>query len=206
MKSLAGMSVALLGVLIFLVLAFAVYVFRTMPYVLGAVLIGEIIVLGAAILAPLLSEGAKKGWLGRAIFALVAVALANSYMLFLAARWSVEPEGWFRAVLHWQDGIMRFVIAIVAFIAAFLDAVLKAVFSLGQGPISSALEQLHAPSRLDLDGLPGVTGAPTVSLGLIGNVLLGVLGSFWTATVVKRVIKPAHGAAGGGEKAAHGHH
>jgi hypothetical protein len=197
MKALAKMSVLGLGVLIFLLLALAVYVFRTMPYLLGAVLIGEIIVLGAAILAPLLNGGAKKGWIGRAAFALVAVALANSYMLFLAARWNIEPQGWCRAVLHWQDGAIRFVLAMIAFVVAFLDAVLKAVFSLGRGPISAFLEQLHAPSRLELDGLPGVEGAPTLSLGLLGNMLLGVLGSLWTALVVKQVVSRAHGGAEG---------
>lgn len=205
MKSLAGMSVAALGILIFLLLALAVYVFARMPYLLGAVLIGEIIVLGAAILAPLLSEGAKKGWIGRALFALVAVALANSYMLFLAARWNVEPQGWYHTVLHWQDGAMRVAIGLVGFLIAFLDAVLKAVFSLGQGPIASSLGRLHAPSRVDLDGLRGVEGSPTLSLGLIGNVLLGVLGSLWTATVVKRVLRPAH-ASPGGHKSAAAHH
>ena len=198
MKNLAGMSVLALGVLIFLLLALAIYVFHTMPYVLAVVLLAEIVVLGAAILAPVLSGGGAKGWFGRAVFALIAVGLANSYMLFLANRWSIEPQGWYAAVLHWQDGAIRIAVGLFGFVAAFLDAVLKAVFSLGQGPISAFIDQLRAPQSLDIGGaFPGGEGRmDSLPLGMVINVLIGVVGSLWTALVLKRLLPSgAHGSA-----------
>ncbi len=194
MKSVAGMSVLLLGVLIFLLLALAVYVFRSLPYILAFVLIGEIVVLVAAIFAPLLA-GSRKGWFARAVFALIAVALANSYMLFLAGRWGVEPTGWERAVLHWQDGVF----GLVRFVVNFLDAVMRAVFGFAEGPIGSFLDKLHPPSSLGVDQpLPGIGRVPSVPMATVLNVLIGVLGSLWTASVVKGVLPrggPSHGKA-----------
>jgi hypothetical protein len=185
MKSLTGMSVLLLGVLIFLVLALAIYVFRAMPYLLAVVLLAEILVLAAAILAPVLSGTAKKGWLGRAVFALIAVALANTYMLSLAKRWGIEPQGWYAVVLHWQDGIWR----VLAVVVGFLDALMKAVFGLGQGPISSFLDKLRPPEVISGgEILPGAGRLPTVSFATVFNILVGVLGSLWTASVVKGVL------------------
>ena len=200
MKNLAKVSAPLLGVLIFLLLALAIYVFRTLPYLLGVVLVAEVVVLAAAILAPLLSGGAKKGWFGRALFALIGVALANSYMLFLAHRWSVEPGGLYATVLHWQDGVVRF----AGFVVGFLDAVLKAVFSLSQGPISGFFERLRPPSNLDLGtALPGAEGRfGSMPLGVLVNILIGVIGSLWTALVLKRVLSGS-GQGGHGHSAAH---
>jgi hypothetical protein len=197
MKSLAGMSVVLLGVLIFLLLALAVYAFRSMPYLLTVVLLAEVLVLAAAILAPVLS-GTRKGWLGRAVFALIAVALANTYMLSLARRWGVEPQGWQAGVLHWQDGIFHIVGAVIG----FLDALLKAVFGLGQGPIASLLDRLRPPQSINGgELLPGAGPLPTVSLATLFNILVGVLGSLWTASVVKGVLP--RGGSHGGKSAAH---
>ncbi len=201
MKTLARMSAPLLGVLIFLLLALAIYVFRTLPYVLAAVLIAEVLVLAAAVLAPLLSGGARKGWFGRAAFALIGVGLANSYMLFLAHRWSIEPGGLYAAVLHWQEGVARF----AGFVVGFLDAVLKAVFSLSQGPIGGFLERLRPPSSIDFAGaFPGGEGrmAP-MPLAVLLNILVGVVGSLWTALVLKRVLRGG-GQGGHGAPAAHG--
>ena len=197
MKNLAGTSVLLLGVLIFLLLALAIYVFRTMPYLLGGVLLAEVVVLAVAILAPLLTGGAKKGWFGRAVFALVAVALANTYMLSLAGRWGVEPDGLYRTVLHWQDGV----VGAVMFVINFFDAVLKAVFGLAQGPISGLLDKLRPPTMVGGEALPGGPRLPDVSFGLLLNILVGVLGSLWTASVVKGVLP--RGAAQGKGAAAH---
>jgi hypothetical protein len=195
MKGLAGTSVFLLGVLIFLLLALAVYLFRTMPLILGGVLIAEVLVLAAAIFAPLLASGAKKGWFGRAVFALVAVALANLYMLFLGQRWNVEPQGLYHSVLHWQDSIVR----VVGFVIGFLDDTLKAVLNLREGPISSLLHKLRPPNSLDLSAsLPG-SDLPTLRLGMVINLLIGVIGSLWTASVVKGVLPSS----GGGKAAAH---
>ena len=201
MKTLTRMSAPLLGVLIFLLLDLAIYVFRTLPYVLAVVLIAEVVVLAAAVLAPLLSGGARKGWFGRAAFALIGVALANSYMLFLAHRWSVEPGGLYGAVLHWQDAVARF----AGFVVGFLDAVLKAVFSLSQGPIASVLERLRPPSSIDFAGvLPGGEGRMSpMPLSVVVNVLVGVVGSLWTALVLKRVLRGG-GQGGHGPSAAHG--
>ena len=206
MKNLAGMSVLALGVLIFLLLALAIYVFHTMPYVLAGVLLAEIVVLGAAILAPIVSGGGKKGWFGRAVFALIAVGLANSYMLFLAHRWSVEPQGWYGAVLHWQDGAIRIALSLFGFVAAFLDAVLKAVFSLSQGPIGAFLNQLRPPQSLDIGGaFPGGEGRmESPPLGVVINILIGVVGSLWTALVLKRLLPSGgHGSAKGQKAGAH---
>jgi hypothetical protein len=198
MKNLAGTSVALLGVLIFVLLALAIYVFRAMPYLLALVLLAEILVLAAAILAPLLSGTAKKGWFGRAVFALVAVALANTYMVSLAHRWGIEPEGWYGVVLHWQDGIFR----VVGMVVGFLDALLKAVFGLAQGPIAAFLDKLRPPESFSGgEMLPGAGRLPTISTSTVLNVLIGVLGSLWTASVVKGVLPRGH--AGGKEAAAH---
>ena len=200
MKSLAGTSVLLLGVLIFLLLALAIYVFRAMPYLLALVLLAEILVLAAAILAPVLSGTARKGWFGRAVFALIAVALANTFMLSLARRWGVEPQGWYGAVLHWQDGIFRVVGAVVG----FLDAVLKAVFGLGQGPIASFLDKLRPPTMISGGGgLPGAGSLPAVSFATLFNILVGVLGSLWTASVVKGVLPRGGGSHGKSAAAAH---
>jgi len=172
-------------VLIFLLLALAIYVFGSLPYILAAVLVAEVVVLVAAIFAPLLGGGARKGWFGRALFALIAVALANSYMLFLAGRWGVEPAGWERAVLHWQDGVIGF----GKFIVSFLDAVLRAVLGLTEGPISAFLDKLRPPQNLGFDQpLPGVGRIESLPLSTIVNVLIGVLGSLWTASVVKGVL------------------
>ena len=196
MKNLAGTSVALLGVLIFVLLALAIYVFRAMPYPLALVLLAEILVLAAAILAPLLSGTAKKGWFGRAVFALVAVALANTYMVSLAHRWGIEPEGWYGVVLHWQDGIFR----VVGMVVGFLDALLKAVFGLAQGPIAAFLDKLRPPESFSGgEMLPGAGRLPTISTSTVLNVLIGVLGSLWTASVVKGVLPSS----GGGKAAAH---
>jgi hypothetical protein len=200
MKNLSGMSVLLLGILIFLLLAFAIYVFRSMPYLLALVLLAEVLVLAAAILAPLLSGTAKKGWFGRAVFALVAVALANTYMLSLARRWGVEPQGWYGAVLHWQDGIFHVVGAVVG----FLDALLKAVFGLGQGPIAGLLDKVRPPQTISGgELLPGGGSLPTVSFATVFNILVGILGSLWTASVVKGVLPSGHGHSG---KSAAAHH
>jgi hypothetical protein len=200
MKNLAGMSVLLLGVLIFLMLALAVYVFRAMPYLLALVLLGEILVLAAAILAPVLSGTARKGWFGRALFALIAVALANTYMLSLARRWGVEPQGWYAVVLHWQDGLFR----VAGMVVGFLDALLKAVFGLGQGPISAFLDRLHPPEMITgAETLPGAGHLPPISFATVFNILVGVLGSLWTASVVKGVLPRGGGAHG---KAAAAHH
>ena len=193
MKSVAGTSVFVLGVLIFLLLAMAVYVFRSMPYLLGVVLLGEILVLAAAILAPVLG-GSRKGWFGRAVFALIAVALANLYMLFLAQRWGVEPQGWYRTVLHWQDWTIGVVLGVFRFVTLFLDAVLKAVLNLHEGPIGAFLAKLRPPSALGLAGsIPGAEGVETLPFGMIWNLLLGVLGSLWTASVVKGVLPRTSG-------------
>jgi hypothetical protein len=198
MKSLAGTSVLVLGVLIFVLLALAIYVFRAMPYLLALVLLAEILVLAAAILAPLLSGTAKKGWFGRAVFALVAVALANTYMLSLARRWGVEPGGWYAVILHWQDGLFR----AVGMVISFIDALLKAVFGLGQGPIASFLDKLRPPQTLSGgEMLPGAGQLPTVSFATVFNILVGVLGSLWTASVVKGVLPR-----GGGQEKAAAHH
>ena len=197
MKTLTKLSAPLLGLLIFLLLALAIYVFRSLPYLLGAVLLAEVVVLAAAILAPLLAGGARKGWFGRALFALLGVGLANSYMLFLAHRWSVEPGGLYATVLHWQDGLLR----IGGFVLGFLDDVLKAVFSLSQGPIAGLLQRLSPPSSIDFGGaFPGGDGrmAP-LPLTTIVNLLVGVVGSLWTALVLKRVLR-------GGGHASHGAH
>jgi hypothetical protein len=199
MKSLAATSVLVLGVLIFLLLALAIYVFRAMPYLLALVLLAEILVLAAAILAPLLSGTAKKGWFGRAVFALIAVALANTYMLSLARRWGVEPGGWYAVILHWQDGLFR----AVGLVISFLDAVLKAVFGLGQGPIAGFLDKLRPPETLSGgEMLPGAGRLPTVSFATVFNILVGVLGSLWTASVVKGVLPRG----GGGREKAAAHH
>lgn len=199
MKSLAGMSVLLLGVLIFLLLALAIYVFKAMPYLLAGVLLAEILVLAAAILAPVLSGTAKKGWFGRAVFALIAVALANTYMLSLARRWGVEPMGWYAMVLHWQDGIFRGIVAVIG----FLDAVLKAVFGFGQGPIASFLDKLRPPQMISGgEMLPGAGRLPDMSFATLFNILVGVLGSLWTASVVKGVL-PRGGGPQGKSAAAH---
>jgi hypothetical protein len=198
MKNLAGMSVVLLGVLIFVLLAFAIYVFRSMPYLLALVLVAEVLVLAAAILAPLLSGTARRGWLGRAVFALIAVALANTYMLSLARRWGVEPQGWYGAVLHWQDGIVH----IAGMVVGFLDALLKAVFGLAQGPIASLLDKVRPPQEISGgELLPGAGRLPTVSFGTLFNIVVGVLGSLWTASVVKGVLP--RGGSHGGKSAAH---
>ena len=200
MKTLTRLSAPVLALLIFLLLALAIYVFRTLPYLLGVVLLAEVLVLAAAILAPLLSGGAKQGWFGRALFALIGVGLANSYMLFLAHRWSIEPGGLYATVLHWQDGVVRF----AGFVVGFLDAVLKAVFSLSQGPIAGVLERLRPPSSIDFAGaFPGGEGrmAP-VSFGVALNILIGVIGSLWTALVLKRVLRGG-GQGGHGPSAAH---
>ncbi len=205
MKNLARLSAPVLGLLIFLLLALAIYVFRTLPYLLGVVLLAEVVVSAAAVLAPLLSGGARKGWFGRAVFALIGVGLANSYMLFLAHRWSIEPSGLYAAVLHWQDGVVRF----AAFVVGFLDAVLKAVFSLGQGPIASFLERLRPPSSIDFAGLlPGGEGRMSpMPLSVVVNILVGVIGSLWTALVLKGVLRGG-GAGSHGPSGAHGgaHH
>jgi hypothetical protein len=205
MKNLAGMSVLALGVLIFLLLALAVYVFRTWPYVLALVLLGEVVVLAAAILAPLLSGGAKKGWFGRALFSLIAAALANSYMLFLANRWGVQPQGWYHTILHWQDGAVGLVLGAVRFVANFLDAVLRAVFSLHEDPINGFLDKLRPPSTLDAgEPIPGAGRLPGVSLTMVANMLLGIIASLWTASVVKGVLPRGHAHDGGhGKSAAH---
>jgi hypothetical protein len=198
MKNLAGMSVLVLGVVIFLLLAMAIYVFRAMPYLLALVLLGEILVLAAAILAPLLSGTARKGWFGRAVFALIAVALANTYMLSLAQRWGVQPQGWYAVVLHWQDGVFRF----VGMIIGFLDALLKAVFGLGQAPIGGFVDRLRPPSTFSGgEMLPGAGRLPSISTATVFNVLVGVLGSLWTASVVKGVLP--RGGGHGKEAAAH---
>lgn len=204
MKSLVGTSVLVLGVLIFLLLALAIYVFRSLPYVLAFVLVAEIVVLAAAILGPLLAGGAKKGWFGRAVFALIAVALANSYMSFLATRWGVEPTGWERAVLHWQDGLIALVWGLFRFVVGFLDAVMRAVFGLADGPIGALLDKVRPPSSLGTDQpLPGIGRVPDLPLSTIVNVLVGVLGSLWTASVVKGVLPRGGGSHG---KAAAAHH
>lgn len=203
MKNLARLSAPVMGLLIFLLLALAIYVFRTLPYLLGAVLLAEVVVLAAAVLAPLLSGGARKGWFGRALFALIGVALANSYMLFLAHRWSIEPGGLYATVLHWQEGVVRF----AAFVVGFLDAVLKAVFSLSQGPISGLLDRLRPPSDIDLGGaFPGGAGrmAP-MPLTVIVNLLVGIVGSLWTALVLKRVLKGGRGGHSATHSGGHGH-
>lgn len=198
MKSLAATSVLLLGVLIFILLALAIYVFRAMPYLLALVLLAELLVLAAAILAPVLSGTAKKGWFGRALFALIAVALANTYMLSLAHRWGVEPQGWYGAVLHWQDGVFR----VAGMLIGFFDALLKAVFGLGQAPIGGFLDKLRPPPTFSGgEVLPGAGALPTISTSTVFNVLVGVLGSLWTASVVKGVLP--RGGGHGKEAAAH---
>jgi hypothetical protein len=204
MKSLAGVSVLMFGFLIFLLLALAIYVFRSLPYILALVLIAEIVVLVAAIIGPLLAGGARRGWFGRAVFALIAVALANSYMLFLANRWGVAPSGWERAVLHWQEGVIAIVWGLVRFVVSFLDAVLRAVLGLSEGPIGAFFDKLRPPSNLGFDEpLPGVGRIPNLPLATIVNVLIGVLGSLWTASVVKGVLPRSGGSHG---KAAGAHH
>lgn len=207
MKNLSAMPVLALGVVIFLLLALAIYIFRTIPYVLAGVLLAEIVVLGAAILAPLFSGGGKKGWFGRAVFTLIAVGLANSYMLFLSHRWSVEPEGWYGAVLHWQDGLVRIVFGLGGFVIGFLDAVLKAVFSLSQGPIGGFFAQLRPPQSVDFGGaFPGGEGRmQLMPLSVAINILIGVIGSLWTALVLKRLM-PSGGASHGGGGHGSGHH
>jgi hypothetical protein len=200
MKALTALSAPLMALLIFVLLALAIYVFRTLPYLLAAVLIAEVVVLAAAILAPLLSGGARKGWFGRALFALLGVGLANTYMLFLAHRWSVEPGGLYATVLHWQDGLVRG----AGLVIGFVDALLKAVFSLNQGPIASLLDHLRPPSDVDLgSAFPGGGGrmAP-MPLATIVNVLVGVIGSLWTALVLKRVLRG--GGHGGHAEPGHG--
>ena len=193
-------SVFVLGVLIFLLLALAVYVFHAMPFLLGIVLLAEVLVLAAAILAPVLSRSTR-GWFGRAVFALVAVALANLYMLFLAGRWGVEPQGWYHTVLHWQDWLVNLIVGVFHFVVLFLDAVLKAVLSLHEGPIGAFLDKLRLPSTVGLAGsIPGAEGVGALPLSMIGNLLVGVIGSLWTASVVKGVMPRSQG------KAAAGHH
>jgi hypothetical protein len=199
MKNLAKLSAPAMGLLIFVLLALAIYVFRTLPYLLAAVLLAEVVVLAAAILAPLLSGGARKGWFGRAVFALLGVGLANTYMLFLAHRWSVEPGGLYATVLHWQDGVLRF----FGYAIGFVDALLKAVLGADQGPIASLLHQLSPPSSLDLGGaFPGGEGRmAAMPLATIINVFVGVVGSLWTALVLKGVLRGG----GHGGHASQGH-
>ena len=198
MKTFAGMPVLALGLTIFVLMALAIYVFSITPYVLAGVLLAEIVVLAAAILAPVLSGGAKKGWFGRAVFALVSVALANSYMLFLARHWSIDPQGWYGAVLHWQDGAVR----IAGYVVGFLDALLKAIFSLSQGPIAALFARLQPPASIDVgSAFPGGAGRmQSLPLGVALNLVIGVVGSLWTALVLKRVLPrghDSHGASGG---------
>ena len=201
-------SVLVIGIAIFLVLAFAVYVFRSFPYLLGLILIAEWLVLAGVVLGPLLVNRMTRGWFGGVVIGVLAVALANLYMLFLAQRWGVEPFGWYRAGLHWQDGVVGVVLGLFGFVVSFLDALLKALFNLSRGPIGSFLSQLHWPSRLDFDLPPsGIQGVPDVRvedlrIGLLGNLLLGAVASLMTASVVKGLL-PRSKAVKGGAAAHH---
>ena len=185
-------SVLVIGIAIFLMLAFAIYVFRSFPYLLGLILVAEWVVLAGVVLGPLLVNRMTRGWFGGVVIGVVAVALANLYMLVLARRWGVEPTGWYRAGLHWQDGVVGLALGLFGFVVSFLDALLKAMLNLSRGPIGGFLSQLHWPSRLDVVLPPsGIQGLDDLRMGLFGNLLLGAVASLMTASVVKGLLPRA---------------
>ncbi len=188
-------SVLVIGIAIFLLLAFAIYIFRSFPYLLGLVLIAEWLVLAGVVLGPLLVNRMTGGWLGGVAIGVLAVALANLYMLLLARRWGVEPTGWYRVGLHWQDGVVSLALALFGFVVAFLDALLKVLFNLNRDPIAGFLAELRWPSSLDIE-LPrsGFAWAPDLRvqdlrLELLGNLALGAVASLMTASVVKGLLR-----------------
>ncbi len=191
-------SVLVIGIAIFLLLPFAIYVFRSFPYLLGLILLAEWLVLAGVVLGPLLVSRMTRGWFAGVVIGVLAVALANLYMLVLAQRWGVEPTGWYRAGLHWQDGVL----GLFGFVVSFLDALLKALLNLSRGPIGSFLSQLRWPSRLDVVLPPsGIQGLDNLRMGLFGNLLLGAVASLMTASVVKSLLPRAR--SNGGAPARH---
>ncbi len=195
-------SVLVIGAAIFLILAFSIYIFRSFPYLLGLVLILEWIVLIGGVLGPLLVNRMTRSWFGGVVIGLLAVALANLFMLLLARRWNVEPTGWYAAGLHWQDSLVKLVLGVAGFVVGFLDALIKALFNLSQGPIQRFLDHLRWPTRLDLDVPPtGIQGLPdfqieSIKIGFWANLILGAVASLMAASVVKGLLPRARSSAG----------
>jgi hypothetical protein len=167
MKAFGKDSVVLWTAAVFLLLALAIYVFRSFPHLLTAVVLGELVLLAYGALGPLVRDGLGARPLGRAALVLAAMALANGFMLLLAQRWGAQPHGWVRAVLHWQDGPLR----LIASAIGFLDALLRAVLHLGRTPFSG--------------------GLPRPPAGLFPNLALGLLASVATALALRGLKAPA---------------
>jgi hypothetical protein len=182
----SGLSVVVLAGLLFVALGFSVYVFGAFPFLLGIVLIAEWVILGLAILTPMVSEPARKGWLRSLLAVLVALALANMYMLFLARTWGIEIYGWYWTTLHLQVAVLGGVAHAAGYVIGFLDAMLKALLGLREGPIEGAL---GAGWRVGADlvgSLLGGDGAPRLPMLL--NLAVGLLASVMSAQIIKRLV------------------
>ncbi len=199
-----SVSVVVLGAVIFVLLAFAIYIFNSFPYLLALVLLAEWLALALAVLGPLVAPAIRKGWLGRVVAVLLTIGLANIYMLFLASRWGVEPEGWFRSTLTFEAAVLNGALRLAAYVVAFLDALLKTVLGLHRGPIGSFFSEvvaaldggLHGPLEVqaDFEGL---------RLGLLVNLFVGILASIFSAQVLKGLLPAGRGGAHGGGESGH---
>ncbi len=181
-------SVVLLGALIFIVLAFAIYIFHSFPYLLALVLVAEWLVAALTVFSPAFTQGKSSGWLSKVLMVAIALAFANLYMLFLARRWGVEPSGMYHFTLHWQDAAIGFVLAFFKFLVNFVDDLFKAVFNTGAAPIASSVAKLGVGAGLDALG----------RLTVLPYLLIGTIGSLLSASAVKGLMAKSKGSSGGG--------
>ena len=184
-------SVVLLGPVIFIAMAFAIYVFHSFPYLLALLLIAEWIAVAMTMFSPAF-DGKRSGWLSKVLLVLIALAFANLYMLFLARRWGVEPAGWYGFTLHWQDSAIGFVVAMFKFVVGFFDDLIGAVFNTGNSPIQSSISKLGAGAGLDM--FTGPVGRMTV----LPYLVIGGIGSLLTATVLKGLLAKSKSHTSGG--------
>jgi hypothetical protein len=189
-----GMSVVVLGALLFIVMAFAVYVFRSFPYLLGAVLLAEWIILAVAVAGPLISSDMKKGWIGFLVSVLFALALANIYMLFLARAWGVDLFGWYRWTLMLQNTVVGLVVHAFQYVIRFLDAVLMALFGLKQAPIEDFVLGLWRRVAEALRAPLSIQAGDDLKLGLLINLVIGAAACLVSASVIRKIVPRSHGA------------
>lgn len=188
-------SVILLGPLLFILMAFAIYIFHSFPYLLALVLLAEWIAVAMTVFGPAF-DGKRSGWLSRVLLVLIGLGFANLYMLFLGRQWGVDPAGWYRFTLHWQDGAIGFVTAFAKFVVSFFDDLIKAVFNTGNAPIQSSISKLGSGA-----GLGELTGS-IGRLPVLPYLLVGAIGSLMSASVLKGLLAKSKGGSGGGG----GHH